>query len=569
MAQICIWQALSKALPSSRRTRGHAFLPGNAAAVDHARPGGAKMLSRLGLAMFIVACGALASCADAIPQDPDPDLTVSPQPDPDRPHDDILLHLHSYRKAQFTAERMLQLLAAEQLWCDLQPEVAELRSLLNVHDAGDVWRTLATPATGDDIRAVELIAQATAEARGLPLDELPDVNLISRTSLRHYACLSDETWEESQDDDRSVGRPASRLALIIGQTTAEYGEKEQIWLRVTLVVGWYGEVAGAEDMAPGADGVGEIVLVSHPSMPSFYARTVSHEMVHFLQDQWTGWRLHDWYREAETTDQLQALRWLVEGDATLNELDNNEPPLSELLADIEWGPEEHAELDLWRRAYQSLAPMESETIYSAYSDAIRVLADLRSRSGQEAIDALLRDPPRSVEQLMHAEKLEAGELPITLSDLSRLRHELFSSDAWTAPIVDRMGEHWLQALIATASGRPDIAERAAAGWGGDQMVLWQTHDGDITVVTWQIVFDDPHEHSEGVAGLRRWFYSHSYNEAEPVARDLLHWDGPNGSVNLITQPTAVWLVASRNEAVADHVTAGIRNRQWTDYWASP
>lgn len=515
-------------------------------------------------------CVLLAACADQIPDSLDSSVIVEPRADPDRPPDDLLLHLNSYRKVQFMADRMQDLIAAERIWCDLQPVVAELRALLDDHDPDEVWRTLLVPADGDDLRAIELIAEATADARGIAIHELPAAYLVSRTSLRQHACLTEEVWDDpNDDDDWTVGRPASRLAYLIGQDVQEYGAREQRWLSATLVLGWYGEIPGADEMAPGADGIGEIVLVSQPQMPDFYAATVAHEMVHVLQDQWTGWRLHDWYREAETTDQLQALRWVVEGDATLNELAYDEPPLAGLLADIEWGSEEHAEVDLWLRAYHSLTPQDSDAIYAAYDEGSQVMAALREAEGQAAIDALLLNPPSSVEQLMHADKLAAEEQPSALTDLPDLQRALFASAHWDEPIVDRMGEQWLRSLIATATGRPDIAEDAATGWGGDQMTLWRTHDGEIEVVTWQVVFDNPAEHEQGVSGLRRWFYSHSHNEADRVAGDLLHWNGPTGTASLISQSANVWLVASNNKQIADYVTSSIRNRTWTEYWASP
>ena len=469
---------------------------------------------------------------------------------------------------------MLETLAEERRWCDEQPAVAELRTRLEDEEVEDIWDSLLVPAEGEDLRAVEIIAEATAEARRIPLRELPPVFLVSRTTLRHWACLYEEIWEDlsDEDDDWTVGRPASRLALLLGQEIEDCGDLEQSWLSATLYWGWYGEIDDAHELEPGADGVGEVVIVSSAPMPPIYVGVISHELVHFLQDQWTGWRLHDWYRDAQTTDELEALRWVVEGDATLNELYAEDAPLLELLADIEWGPDENAEIDLWYRAYEALTPQDSENLFAAYEQGSSVLAALRAESGQSAIDALLLDPPESTEQLLHAGKLESDEQPIELVDLRRLRDELFPATDWDEPIVDRMGEQWLRTLILTTTRFSTLARNTAAGWGSDQMALWQSQDGSAEVVTWQIVFDHVGHQREGAVGLRSWFYSHTANEAEaaPEAPASLHsWDSPTGAARLVIRPNAVWLVAANNPQIADEVARGILNRVWTSYGPTP
>ena len=540
------------------------------------------------LALGLLICSlALAACSDPIPsherlddseaapssgQASEHSAQPAPaaQPDPDRPPN---LDIYSYQDARTFAERMLQVLDQERAWCDQQPEVAGLKALLEDHDPEDVWRSLLIPVEGEDLRAVEIIAEATADARGIPMQTFPPVFLISRTSLRHNACLTEEVWEASNSEHRAgkenVGKPASRLALMIGQETEAYGEREQTWLSSTLAWGWYDEIAGADDLAPGQDGPGQMVIVSSPSMPASFATVISHELIHFLQDQWVDWRLHDWFRDSSTTDQLQVVRWVVEGDAALNQLYGDVSPLMDLLADVEWGPYAHSEYNLWYRAVQALSPEDSANLFAAYDRGSAVFAELRSKDGQAAIDELLLNPPSSSEQLIHADKLESNEQPITLVDLQRLRAEVLPEAQWQEPIVDRMGEQWIGSLINTATKRPDIARQAATGWGSDQMALWQSRNGETEVVTWQIVFDDHYEHQEGVSGLRRWFYSHTANEAEPVYANMLGWDGPTSAARLITRPNAVWLVASNDADIAADVASDIRGRVWTNYWSRP
>lgn len=509
------------------------------------------------------------------PQQAQPEQPQAEQPVAEEPDDpDRRASTYSYRDVRQFADDMLEVLAQERIWCDQQPAVAELRAMLDDHEAEDIWRTLLIPAAGEDLRAVDIIAEATAEARGIPLQNLPPVYLISRTSLRHYACLYEEVWEDptAEQEDWTVGRPASRLAVLLGQEVEDYGDLEQSWLSATLFWGWYGEIEDAHELEPGEDGVGEVVIVSRPPMPASFVGVISHELVHFLQDQWTDWRLHDWYRDAETTDELEALRWVVEGDATLNELYGDTSPLLELLADVQWGPESNSEYDLWYRAFDALTPQDSVNLFAAYDQGSNVMAELRAKGGQEAIDALLLDPPESTEQLIHPEKLRSDEQPIALADLERLQAELFPDTDWNEPIVDRMGEQWLHTLILSTTRFSTLARSVSAGWGSDQMALWESQDGLAEVVTWQIVFDHVGHHREGVNGLRTWLYLHADEEALADPDDpfgLYRWDGPTGAVRLVIEPHALWLVAANDPTLADEVAGGILSRTWTNYWSSP
>ncbi len=509
------------------------------------------------------------------PQQAQPEQPQAEQPVAEEPDDpDRRASTYSYRDVRQFADDMLEVLAQERIWCDEQPEVAELRAMLDDHEAEDIWRSLLIPADGEDLRAVEIIAEATAEARGIPLQNLPPVYLISRTSVRRYACLYEEIWEDptGEEEDWTVGRPASRLAVLLGQEVEDYGDLEQSWLSATLFWGWYGEIEDAHELEPGEDGVGEVVIVSRPPMPAAFVGVISHELVHFLQDQWTGWRLHDWYRDAETTDELEALRWVVEGDATLNELYGDTSPLLELLADVQWGPESNSEYDLWYRAYEALIPQDAANLFAAYDQGSNVMAELRAEGGQEAIDALLLDPPESTEQLIHPQKLTSDEQPIALADLERLQAELFPDTHWNEPIVDRMGEHWLHSLILSTTRFSTLARNTASGWGSDQMVLWQSQDGSEEVVTWQLVFDHRGDQREGVIGLRSWFYGHTEDEAQrdlDDPADLHGWDGPEGSARLIIRPHGLWIVAANDPTLADEVAGGILSRVWTNYWSSP
>ena len=504
----------------------------------------------------------LAACRDAIPEAP---LT----PDPDRPDDAEIVHLYHYRAIQEQAEAAIALLNAENEWCNRDRKVGELRAMLQEHDPETVTRSLYVEAEGDDLRAVELIADTVSRVRSVDFEQLPPIYLISRSDLRRTGCLYQafEEHEASEADAQSNAVAAvDRLELLLGQQVAGYGSAEQQQLNATLYAGWYGDPHGVDDLRPDHGGVGEIVLVSRPMIPRQLIQTIAHELVHFLQDVLLGWQLNDLDDMAETTDQLEALRWVIEGDATLHERFAGLLSQSQSLSDIEWGPATHLEFDLARRAINLLNPLQQAAIYDAYEQGSQVLGELLVADGRSAINQLLYRPPISTEQLLHPDRLASEEQPIALRDLPQLQELAFPTDRWEPPVTDRMGEHYLRALIGSSTPRRLEVNDAATGWGSDQLAWWQSLDADSEAVTWQIVFDTPEDLAEGASALRTWFYSYSVNEAERTRRNVLSWDGPYGYARLISGAEAVWLIVANDQSVANRVANSVRSAEWTNYW---
>jgi hypothetical protein len=109
--------------------------------------------------------------------------------------------------------------------------------------------------------------------------------------------------------------------------------------------------------------------------------------------------------------------------------------------------------------------------------------EMRDGGGYPAVNALLRRPPESTEQVMHADKLRARELPV---DVPVIVPPPLAADHRVA-YQDVMGELGLWLYLITALG-DDAAREAAAGWGGDRAVLLtpragvtDTGDGGVRV----------------------------------------------------------------------------------------
>lgn len=101
-------------------------------------------------------------------------------------------------------------------------------------------------------------------------------------------------------------------------------------------------------------------------------------------------------------------------------------------------------------------------------DGLLFVARVRARAPWAAIDALWRDPPASSEQVLHPETYDACEAPIPVPE-----SVLPALPGFEPPRDgDTLGELVIRAWLATALP-PDVAARAAAGWGGDRAALYR------------------------------------------------------------------------------------------------
>jgi hypothetical protein len=155
---------------------------------------------------------------------------------------------------------------------------------------------------------------------------------------------------------------------------------------------------------------------------------------------------------------------LIEGDASLTALELDDASgaltgghaLPALAGEIRGAP---GAPPSWPRVVASFA----------HADGLAFVARVRARQPWSAVDALWADPPRSSEQILHPAKYDAREAPVVLPP-----HELRGlGDAWRAAATDVLGELGVRTWLTLAVPAV-IAERAAAGWGGDRATLFVT-----------------------------------------------------------------------------------------------
>jgi hypothetical protein len=195
-------------------------------------------------------------------------------------------------------------------------------------------------------------------------------------------------------------------------------------------------------------------------------------------------------------DATRARLALVEGDATLTTLEVVDP------SDAFLRPTAFVSLTdrLRDAAGEGRPPWLAALGRFVHVDGLVFVARARARRPWSSVDALWRDPPASSEQILHPDKYDSCEAPIAVPDSA-----LPALPGFEPPRAsDVLGELVLRAWLATALP-PEVAARAAAGWGGDRAALYRAApaapDGGApaavaagpAALAWLTVWDDAGE----------------------------------------------------------------------------
>jgi hypothetical protein len=238
----------------------------------------------------------------------------------------------------------------------------------------------------------------------------------------------------------------------------------------------------------------KIMYLGRDLDPAEWYETLSHELVHALQDQHydlaglTKWSL-------DAGDKLGAVHSLAEGDATSAMFDVMLAPQGVRATDIAEDDIESEARKLMQAspADPAVPPLVRRSMLAPYMDGLRFVQFLRRRgaskgvgeafwhSGWKGVDEAWRRLPASTEQLLHPEKWLSDEQPESIvvpgppaSDPSKLVYH------------DVLGEQSLRLLFEEWMPRGDAA-KAASDWAGDRVAVFG--GGDRWAVAWQLRFD--------------------------------------------------------------------------------
>jgi len=213
---------------------------------------------------------------------------------------------------------------------------------------------------------------------------------------------------------------------------------------------------------------------------------LAHEMVHALQGQYLP--LDSILKATANNDRLTAAQAILEGQATLASL--------EVLAP---GQAVSKDPQFWEM-YRSQVQQQQTTmpVFARAPLLVRQSLIFPYLDGAEFMhwweasrhaDTLPYGPrmPLSTEQILHPERYESGDAPLTL--------------AFAEPggiYEDALGENEIRVLIATLAGSDEVQTAVPIGWGGDRFRVYDTGEGPALI--WYVVWDDQRSRDRFLGG---------------------------------------------------------------------
>jgi hypothetical protein len=193
---------------------------------------------------------------------------------------------------------------------------------------------------------------------------------------------------------------------------------------------------------------------------------MAHEIVHALQDQ--HFDLEPWMKQVEDDGDASAARSaLVEGDGVALMLEYTlaekgvPPPWSNpaVIKLLTGSMDPTSGGDLLARSPLAIR----QGLMFPYVRGLEFVAFLRRTQPWSKVDDAFRRPPRSTEQILHPELYLADEKPHVITPVVPAGHTEIHRQVW--------GEVGWSMFLETHGVAPGTAMSAAAGWGGDRVLL--------------------------------------------------------------------------------------------------
>ena len=276
-----------------------------------------------------------------------------------------------------------------------------------------------------------------------------------------------------------------------------------------------------------------------------------HEITHALQDQHfdlqARFRAN---RNSDNDDYLLAQQALFEGDATVTALQFTIDPFKRHfseLPNLAFIMETQMETELSNSPVLSATPkFMRETLIFPYGYGASFLQEIwKNNPSWEAVNKIYSDPPASTEQIMHPEKYYGtrdNPKPVdAAAKAARLGAE------WRASYKSVLGEFMLGQLLELHFNK-DRAKRAAAGWGGDEVLLLENGSGQNAV--WiETEWDTADDAEKFFDAMDEWFRLHYPKASRSAATEgfsLIQ----NGEFNSVSRAgTGVRVIMGLPEAV--------------------
>ncbi|MCW5802383.1 MAG: hypothetical protein KIT31_08350 [Deltaproteobacteria bacterium] len=317
-----------------------------------------------------------------------------------------------------------------------------------------------TDPLADLLARTDAIAKEVSRIRGLPLKKPIPNEVVDREELRKRL-LAMAAEEKTHKGTLSEGLALARWGMI--PIAADY-EAMMVDLLTEQIAGYYDPDTKRLTISKSA---GEDA--------SWAEMVLAHELDHGLQDQAFDLKKFEAVPDSEG-DASIARRALVEGDGIALML---EVMLARNGAPVPWSNPHVA--DAIEKAMSvpgngdalDKAPIViRESMIFPYRSGFTFVAALRRRSPWSAVDAAFARPPASTEQVLHPERYLADDrpVPIAIDPPASLR-------GFAPAHTTVWGELGFSLFLRSHGIDPATATEAAAGWGGDRVVVF-ARDGD-------------------------------------------------------------------------------------------
>src|SRR5829696_2755630 len=250
---------------------------------------------------------------------------------------------------------------------------------------------------------------------------------------------------------------------------------------------------------------------------------MAHELTHALQDQHFNLKRFEKWPKGDSDAELAA-HTLIEGDATLAmTLYMAKNPLIALAFIRSLGAQEAAS-EQFKQAPRAVR----FSLLFPYEEGSAWATQLYKRGGWEMVSQAFTRLPQSSEQILHAEKYFSYEAPekLTLPDFKSVL-----GPSWKRVESDVNGEWGYYLILDEYINDATESKRAAAGWGGDRFVIYESAQPGGTFVAQLTAWDTPED-------AREFFEAYSKRTSKRYA-DAKEWKVTGDRMELQTGNSGV------------------------------
>ncbi|RMG44640.1 MAG: hypothetical protein D6719_01440, partial [Candidatus Dadabacteria bacterium] len=239
-------------------------------------------------------------------------------------------------------------------------------------------------------------------------------------------------------------------------------------------------------------------------MPAIMQQPIAvHELTHALQDQY--YDLENYLNQKkQTTDQSLARSALIEGDATAVMLDYTRQLAGQKSiardADVSSFMLQNV-MGVSMLAGSAGVPRSMQMLMLfPYTSGLRYVHALLKKGGFSEVDKAFRRAPRSCEEILHPEKFFLSK-----QDFQAVTKEELTSmvaKGYTRSYYDSLGEFVISLVLNGNGIDQSLASKAAAGWGGDGIALFENEETKQKLIIWKTLWDSSKDRQEFFGALK-------------------------------------------------------------------